>query len=185
MACQVPAENPSDRSFDRLREMPDTLALSHYATWLIAAASTAGVILRPWRVPEAVWAIGGALALWTLGLLPGSDVRRAVGTGTDVYLFLTGMMLLAELARREGLFDAAAGIAVRHARGSGPTLFMLVYAIGVVVTVLMSNDATAVVLTPAVYAVTKKAGAKPLPYLLACALVANAASFATRFRAYI
>jgi len=43
--------------------------------------------------------------------------------------------------------------------------------------VLLSNDATAVVLTPAVYAVCKKAGAKPLPYLLACALVANAASF--------
>ena len=157
--------------------MFDPLTQSHHVTWAVAAASTAGVILRPWKVPEAVWAVGGALALWTLGLLPGSDVGRAVGTGTDVYLFLTGMMLLAELARREGLFDVAAGIAVRHARGSGPALFMLVYAIGVVVTVLMSNDATAVVLTPAVYAVTRKAGAKPLPYLLACALVANAASF--------
>lgn len=33
------------------------------------------------------------------------------------------------------------------------------------------------VLTPAVYAATKKAGVKPLPYLFACALVANAASF--------
>ena len=32
-------------------------------------------------------------------------------------------------------------------------------------------------LTPAVYAAAKKAGAKPLPYLLACAFVANAASF--------
>lgn len=157
--------------------MFNPLTQSHYATWAVAAASTAGVILRPWKVPEAVWAVGGAIALWALGLLPGSDVLRAVGIGTDVYLFLTGMMLLAELARREGLFDVAASIAMRHARGSGSTLFALVYVIGVLVTVLMSNDATAVVLTPAVYAVTRKAGAKPLPYLLACALVANAASF--------
>jgi arsenical pump membrane protein len=32
-------------------------------------------------------------------------------------------------------------------------------------------------LTPAVYAATQKAGARPLPYLLVCAFIANAASF--------
>ena len=121
--------------------------------------------------------MSGALLLPLLGLLPLAGVGRAVGKGTDVYLFLVGMMLLSELARREGLFDYAAGVAVKHAAGSAFHLFALVYAIGVGVTVLLSNDATAVVLTPAVYAVCKKAGAKPLPYLLACALVANAASF--------
>ena len=42
----------------------------------------------------------------------------------------------------------------------------------------MSNDATAVVLTPAVFAATKAAKVKdPLPYLLICAFIANAASF--------
>jgi arsenical pump membrane protein len=56
-------------------------------------------------------------------------------------------------------------------------LFALVYAIGVVVTAFMSNDATAVVLTPAVFAAARKAEADPLPALFACALVANAASF--------
>ena len=95
--------NPSVRLFDKLRPMSDPLTRFHYATWAIVATSTAGVILRPWKVPEAVWAVAGALALLMLGLLPDSDVLRAVGTGTDVYLFLIGMMLLAELARREGL----------------------------------------------------------------------------------
>jgi len=55
---------------------------------------------------------------------------------------------------------------------------MLVYAVGTVVTVFLSNDATAVVLTPAVYAATRAAGAAPLPYLYACVFIANAASFA-------
>jgi arsenical pump membrane protein len=41
----------------------------------------------------------------------------------------------------------------------------------------LSNDATAIVLTPAVYAATRAAGAAPLPYLLVCAFIANAASF--------
>ncbi len=150
---------------------------SHIATWTIAAAATALVIIRPGRWPEAVWAVGGALALLLLGLLPLSTALQAVFEGTDVYLFLTGMMLLSELARREGLFDTLAGWAVGHADGSARRLFGLVYGIGVGVTAFMSNDATAVVLTPAVYAVARKAGAKPLPYLFACAFIANAASF--------
>ena len=150
---------------------------SHIATWTIIAAATAAVIVRPGKWPEAVWAGAGALVLMVCGLLPMSAALQAVLEGWDVYLFLAGMMLLSELARREGLFDTLAGWAVRHARGSARRLFALVYAIGVVVTVFMSNDATAVVLTPAVYVVAKKAGAKPLPYLFACAFIANAASF--------
>jgi arsenical pump membrane protein len=66
---------------------------------------------------------------------------------------------------------------VEHARGSPHRLFALVYIVGTVVTVLLSNDATAVVLTPAVYAATRAAGARPLPYLFVCAFIANAASF--------
>ena len=56
-------------------------------------------------------------------------------------------------------------------------LFSLIFAVGVVVTIFMSNDATAVVLTPAVLTAVKRAKAPPLPYLFSCALVANAASF--------
>jgi arsenical pump membrane protein len=43
--------------------------------------------------------------------------------------------------------------------------------------VFLSNDATAVVLTPAVYAAATAAGVEPLPYLFICAFIANAASF--------
>ncbi len=61
--------------------------------------------------------------------------------------------------------------------GSPQRLFLLIYIVGTLVTVLLSNDATAIVLTPAVYAATRAAGAKPLPYLFVCAFIANAASF--------
>src|SRR5947209_16759515 len=100
-----------------------------------------------------------------------------VAKGADVYFFLTGMMLIAELARREGLFDWLAGIAASRARGSAKRLFALVYVVGIVVTTFLSNDATAVVLTPAVYAAARAARADPLPYLYICAFIANAASF--------
>ena len=146
-------------------------------TLAIAALAIAGVIVRPARLPEAIWAVAGALAVVALGLVPWPDALGAVGKGLDVYLFLTGMMLLSETARREGLFDWLAVEAVLHARGSPRRLFLLVYGVGTLVTVFMSNDATAVVLTPAVFAAAKKARLEPLPYLFICAFVANAASF--------
>ena len=147
-------------------------------TWGIAALATAGVIVRPWRLPEAVWALAGAALLVAAGLLPWRDAWRGVLEGGDVYLFLTGMMLLSEVARKFGLFDWVAAVAAARAHGSATRLFTLVYGVGVVVTAFLSNDATAVVLTPAVAAAAKAAKAQnPLPYLLICALIANAASF--------
>jgi arsenical pump membrane protein len=153
------------------------LTAAQSATWAIAALTTLGVVVRPWRLPEAIWAVLGAVALVVAALLPWRTALQAIGKGTDVYLFLVGMMVLAELARKEGLFDWLAALAVRQARGSSRRLFGLVYAVGIVVTVFLSNDATAVVLTPAVYAAIKAAKAEPLPYLFICAFIANAASF--------
>jgi arsenical pump membrane protein len=147
------------------------------ATWAIAALATFGVIARPWNLPEFIWAAAGAALLVALNLLPWPEALAAAGKGTDVYFFLAGMMLLAEVARKEGLFDWLAAQAVRSSKGSAKRLFLIVYVVGIVVTVLLSNDATAVVLTPAVYAATRAAKVEPLPYLFACAFIANAASF--------
>jgi arsenical pump membrane protein len=154
-----------------------TITFTQSATWAIAALATGGVIVRPWALPEALWAVLGALTLIALSLVPWREALRAAGNGTDVYLFLTGMMLLAELARQRGVFNWLAARAVNLARGSASRLFALVFAVATLVTALLSNDATAVVLTPAVFAAAKAARAKPLPYLFICAFVANAASF--------
>jgi arsenical pump membrane protein len=145
--------------------------------WGIASFATLGVIVRPFRMPEYAWAAIGAGILVAFGLLPWRDAIAAARKGTDVYLFLVGMMLLSEVARQEGLFDWLASHAVRHARGSAKRLFLIVYGVGTLVTVFLSNDATAVVLTPAVYAAATAARVEPLPYLFICAFIANAASF--------
>ena len=145
--------------------------------WAIAALVAVGVVVRPFKLPEAIWAVGGAVLVVVLGLLPVSGAAAGVAKGLDVYLFLIGMMLLSEVGRREGLFDAVAAFAVNHAGGSPRRLFLLIYLAGVAVTVLMSNDATAVVLTPAVFAAARRAKTDPLPHLFACAMIANAASF--------
>lgn len=146
--------------------------------WGLSALATAAIMIRPWRLPEAIWPFAASLLLVVAGVLSPLEALNGVRDGTDVYLFLAGMTLLAELAREEGLFDWLAAEAAHRARGSARRLFFLVYLVGTLVTVFLSNDATAVVLTPAVVAMTRAADIRsPLPFLLVCAFVANAASF--------
>jgi len=145
--------------------------------WILSLSSILLMLLRPRGIAEPWWIGGGALLLVLTRLLPIAGAEHAIREGLDVYLFLIGMMLLAETARLEGVFDWIAGIAVSHARGSAARLFLLIYLAGTIVTIFLSNDATAVVLTPAVLAAVRRAGVQPRSYLLICALIANAASF--------
>ncbi len=149
----------------------------HILLSLIVGLSILLMLVRPRGIAEAYWVGGGVALLLVLRLVPLKLAGNAVAEGTDVYLFLTGMMLLSELAREHGVFDWLSSAALRGARGSCTRLFTLVYGIGTLVTIFMSNDATAVVLTPAILAAVRKAKVPPLPYLFACALIANAASF--------
>jgi arsenical pump membrane protein len=150
-------------------------------TWIIAALATGG------RHPAAVQAgprrsgRRRAPRCWSRCACCRRRTRwPASPRALDVYLFLTGMMLLSEIARRKGLFDWLAGPCRRRAGGSASRLFLLVYRRRHVVTIFLSNDATAVVLTPAVAAGVRREGRKPLPYLLICAFIANAASSCCR-----
>ena len=144
---------------------------------IVAALALLGMLLRPFRWNEAWWPVGGALVLVLTGLVPWRDASAALGRGADVFLFLIGMMALAEFAREEGVFAWIASHAVRLAGRSRARLLLLVYGAGVVTTAFLSNDATIVVLTPAVIAAVARTDARPQAYVFACALVANAASF--------
>jgi arsenical pump membrane protein len=144
---------------------------------LIVGVSVALMLIRPRNIPEVYWISGGVLFLLVLRLVTLQLVGRAVVRAGDVCFFLIGMMLLSELAREHGVFEWLSSIAVRSARGSCVRLFALVYGVGTIVTISMSNDATAVVLTPAILTAVRRAKVEPLPYLFVCAFIANAASF--------
>ena len=152
-------------------------SVSHILIPVIIGVSILLMLIRPKNIPEVYWIGAGVVLLLALRLIDLHVTGRALAKSLDVCLFLIGMMLLSELAREHGVFDWLSSVAIRRAGGSCAKLFTLVYAIGTVVTVLMSNDATAVVLTPAILAAVRKAKVQPLPYLFVCAFIANAASF--------
>jgi arsenical pump membrane protein len=152
-------------------------SFSHLLLALIVAISILLMLIRPRNIPEVYWVGGGSILLVILRLIPVKLAGKAAAEGSDVYLFLIGMMLLSELAREHGVFDWLSSAALKGSHGSSARLFTLVYGVGTLVTIFMSNDATAVVLTPAILAAIRKARVAPVPYLLACAMIANAASF--------
>jgi arsenical pump membrane protein len=156
---------------------PSLISSVHLLVSLIVALSIVLMLIRPRNIPEVYWIGSGVLLLLIFRLVPVELAVHAVAKAMDVCLFLAGMMLLSELAREHGVFDWLSAITVRNANGSCARLFALVYTAGTLVTVFMSNDATAVVLTPAILAAVRKAKVQPLPYLFVCALIANAASF--------
>src|SRR5260370_7681275 len=100
--------------------------LFNSAIWIIAAVATLGVIARPWNWPEFVWAMAGAAMLVLFNLLSWQAAVAAIGRGTDVYLFLIRMMLLSEVARKEGLFNLLAPLRVLPPpRPAQPLLFII------------------------------------------------------------
>ncbi|WP_336760971.1 SLC13 family permease [Asaia sp. VD9] len=151
--------------------------MENFLLWSLCLLAVAGLLLRPWQLPEALWTGIAALLVVVLGLESWGAAWHAIVSGREVYLFLLGMMILSEVARQEKLFDWLAAAAMRHARGSGRRLFLIIFGVAIVTTAFLSNDATIILLTPPVIAVAAKAEIDPFPALLACAFVANAASF--------
>ena len=136
------------------------------------------VIARPWRLTEASAALLGAAAMVLGGLVsPGSALSDVAGHW-NVLLFFVGLTGAAAVAERSGLFEALAGTAARASAGSPRRLLVSVVVAGAIVAALLSNDAAALVLTPVVYVLVARFGLSPLPYVLACTFVADAASVA-------
>lgn len=118
----------------------------------------------------------GLLVVLT-GWLPADAARDvALTRGAPVLGFLVAITVLAELADRAGVFDAAAGICARAGRGSSRRLFLLIALLGTLTTVGMSLDTTAVLLTPVVLTLTERLGLRPLPFALLVVWLANTAS---------
>ncbi len=113
-----------------------------------------------------------------VGAVRFSDLHEIYDASRGALLFLVALLILSALVDKSGLFEWAALQAARRARGSGRVLFRNVFVLGAVVTVTLSLDTTAVLLTPVVLAFVRRLAVPARPYVVACAFVANAASLA-------
>lgn len=143
---------------------------------MIFAVTLLLIVVRPWRVSEAVVAGAGAIAMTVTGTISPYDAARAIADQWNLLLFFLGLMVTAAIADSARFFDWAAAVAAGASRGSGRRLLFNVLLLGTVITTFLSNDAAAIILTPVVYAVVTRLRLRVTPYLFAVAFTANAAS---------
>ena len=154
--------------------MSDSLSLVVALVALGAALGAA--VARRRLLPEAVVAPVAALILVATGASSVGAARHAISDLGSTVCFLAALLVLAEGCRREGLFDAIGALLALRARGSARRLLAVVFAVAAVVTVVLSLDATVVLLTPIVFVTASRLRTSPKPHVYACSHLANSAS---------
>ncbi|HEY8287209.1 MAG TPA: ArsB/NhaD family transporter, partial [Chloroflexota bacterium] len=142
----------------------------------IFAATLCGVLARPFKVSEGAWAMGGAALMLVTGLASLGDLGSVLAGNLPVFAFFLGMMALTRLAEEGLVFDRMAMAAARLAHGGSRRLFLNVFLLGTVISTFLTNDATALILTPVVYALVTRLRLDPLPFAFACTFIADTAS---------
>src|SRR3989442_1676061 len=134
-------------------------------------------MVRPWKTNEALIALAGAGLLLTLGLVSPADALSTLAHDWNTFFFFLGLMSISVLAEVAGFFDWLAAIAARLSGNSARRLFLNTFLLGSLISMFLSNDATALILTPIVYSLTTRLRLPVLPYLFACTFIADSASF--------
>ena len=93
-----------------------------------------------------------------------------------VLAFLIAITVVAEICDLAGVFDEAAHLAARVARGRVVVLWLLIVVLACASTILLSLDTTAVLLTPVAVTVATQVGVPPLAFAMTTLWLANTAS---------
>jgi arsenical pump membrane protein len=136
-----------------------------------------GIMTRPFKLNEAVFALAGAGLLLILGLIKPVDAVTTLFSDWNTFFFFLGLMSLSALAEVAGFFDWLAMQAARLAGNSSQRLFLNTFLLGSLISMFLSNDATALILTPIVYTLVTRLRLPVLPFLFACTFIADTASF--------
>lgn len=134
-------------------------------------------MLRPRGLSEAWTACGGAALMLICGFVGPREAVHVIADQWNVFGFFLGLMTISAVADRAGFFDLLARGAARRAGGSALKLYLAVFLLGTVITAVLSNDATALILTPVVYGLVTRLRLKVLPFMFACTFIADTASF--------
>lgn len=133
-------------------------------------------VIRPRGLPEAVAAVPAAAIVLVTGVISFPDALDEVTRLAPVAGFLVAVLVLAKSCDDEGLFQAAGTLMARFSRGRPRRLLPAVFVVAAAVTVVLSLDATVVLLTPVVFATAARMGARAKPHAYACTHLANSAS---------
>jgi len=126
-------------------------------------------------VPRAILPVLAVLCVVS-GLLPGPDLAALWVRIWPILLFVTSMTVVTDLLFSAGVFERIIAGSARLAGGRTLVLWLVTVVLAVACTVFFSLDTTAVLLTPLVVLLARRAGLPPLPFAVTIVWLANTAS---------
>ncbi|MBN9107909.1 MAG: arsenic transporter [Pseudonocardia sp.] len=132
--------------------------------------------VRPRGLPEAVAAVPAAAIVVAVGLLPVPAALAEVSALGPTVGFLAAILLLGRLAEAEGVFEWLGARLAAGSRGRPVRLLGLVFAAASATTVVLSLDATVVLLTPVVLLTARRLAVPARAHAYACGHLSNSAS---------
>ncbi len=137
------------------------------------------VILRPRNIQIGYSALIGAVISYAVGAVSFSDVLIVWGIIWDATFTFVAIIIISMVLDEAGVFEYAAIKIARFSRGNGIALFMLVILLGSGISALFANDGTALILTPIIYLLLKRAKVSTkaiIPFIMATGFIADSAS---------
>lgn len=135
------------------------------------------VIITSERIHRTIAALGGALVLVVLGILTQHRAFEAVDW--NVIFLLAGMMIIANVTEKTGVFQWLAIRSAKIARGNPFYTLALLAGVTAVLSAFLDNVTTVVLIAPVTLYVATILGTKPMPFLIAQILASNIGGTAT------
>lgn len=139
------------------------------------------VLLLTERIDRTIVSLAGAATMTIAGVAFGFyDEHLAVeALDFETLALLFGMMVLVSLLRPTGFFEYLAIRAARLSRGRPVALLVILGLAATLLSMVLDNVTTIVLLAPLAILITEVLGLSPLPYLISLALLSNTGGVAT------
>ena len=148
------------------------------ATWVAVGVLLASyAVIMSERLNRAIVALLGAVLMIATGIL---DQPEAVaGIDFNTIGLLAGMMVIVSIARKSGIFEYLAIRAAKLARGSPVGMLALLALVTAVVSALLDNVTTVLLIVPVTLVICNELKVPPYPYLLSQVVASNIGGTAT------
>ncbi len=131
------------------------------------------------RLHRTLAALLGAVVVIALKLVDQHEAFSEAIVDFNVIFLLAGMMIIANILGKTGIFQWLAVEAVRRAEGRPYRLLVMISLITAVASMFLDNVTTVVLMTPVTFFVAERLGMSPVPFLISQVLASNIGGMAT------